>query len=140
MPSHFALYVIAILVSLPSTLAAAFWTLLGSGFTSDALRRHDHAPAAFALLAAMLAGWFGLVTLWRLHYLLLQGRTDFNRHTAWAGLACGCLVSLALIAVTGGTLVFRITFFGWPLLGAGYFMFALWRLPGPPGHVPPVPR
>lgn len=140
MPGHFALYVIAIFVTLPSTLAAAFWSLPGIGFTSDALRHHDHAPAALAMLAAMLAGWFGLTTLWRLHDLLLQGCTDFNRPVACGGLVCGGLVSLALIVVTGGTLFFRVSVFGWPLLAAGYFMVVLWRLRAPSGQAPPMPR
>jgi hypothetical protein len=140
MPGNFSLYVIAIFVSLPSTLAAAFWTLLGTDFVLDAFRRHDRVMTATALLAALVTGWFGLVTLWRLHYRLLQGRADFNQHVAWAGLACGCLVSLGLIAVTGGTLIFRIIFFGWPLLAAAYFAFVLWRLPPTSRHVSPTPR
>jgi hypothetical protein len=139
-PGKPSLYLVAIGVSLPSTMVAAFFTLLGSGFASDALRRNEHTPAALATLAAMLAGWFGLTTLWRLHYRLLQGRLDFDRRVARAGLACGSVVSMALVASSGGTLAFRLVFFGWPLLAAAYFAVVLWRLPAVCSRVPPSPR
>ncbi|QEE23097.1 hypothetical protein CS053_00250 [Rhodanobacter glycinis] len=129
LPGKLSLYLIAIGVVLPSTMVAAFFSLLGAGFASDALRRHEHALAGLVALAALVAGWFGLVTLWRLHYRLLHARLDFNRPAAWAGLACGSVVVLALVLSSGGTLVFRVSFFGWPLLAAAYYAVVLWRLP-----------
>lgn len=109
---------------------------MGISFAMDTFQRHEHVIASTVLLAALTAGWFGLVTLWRLYYCLLHKRTDFNRNVAWAGLAFGCLVSLGLIATTGGTLTFRVVFFDWPLLAAAFFAIVLWRLPVQPGHSP----
>lgn len=140
MPNTIALRFVAILVLLPSTLVAAFWSLMGIPFAEDALQRRGHAVAGTVLFAALAAGWFGLVTLWRLYYHLLHERTDFNRNIAWAGLAVGCLVSLALIATTGGTLTFRVVFFGWPLLTAAFFAIVLWRIPVQTGYSPPRMR
>lgn len=67
--------------------------------------------------------------LWHLHYRLLRAQLDFSRPAAWAGLACGSVVVLALVASSGGALVFRISFFGWPVLAAIYYAVVLWRLP-----------
>lgn len=81
------------------------------------------------LAIAMILGWFGLVTLWRLYYSLLRGDLSLNRRAAWTGLACGSLVSVAWIMASGGTVVFRLLFFGWPLLASTYFGVVLRRLP-----------
>ncbi len=129
MPHQLLLRLIAVAVLLPSTLGAGFWSLVGGAFLVDALRRGHALPAAAVLALAMAAGWFGLVTLWRLYYRLLRGDPGFSRRTAWLGLACGSAVSAVAMAVTGGALPMRIALFGWPLLGAAVFSAVLWRLP-----------
>ncbi len=129
MPHRLLLRLMAVAVLLPSTLGAGFGSLLGGAFVADALRRGHALPASAALAVAMAAGWFGLVTLWRLYYRLLRGDAGFSRRTAWLGLACGSAVSAGSMAVTGGTLPVRIVLFGWPLLGAAFFGAVLWRLP-----------
>lgn len=140
MPNAVALRAVAILVLLPGTLVSGFGSLLGFAFVADSFRRSDHVAAGAVLLVAMAAGWFGLVTSWRLYYGLLRGRTGFDRRVAWAGLTCGSLVSLGLMVATGGSLNFRIVFFGWPLLAAAFFGIALWRLrPGSPSRPGPLP-
>ena len=93
-------------------------------FVVAGFRRSENVAGCAILLVAMLVGWFGLVTAWRLYHALLNGRTDFNRRVAWSGLACGSIVSVFLILASNGTLVFRIGFFGWPLLAA--FFYAAW--------------
>lgn len=122
------LRLIAIAVLVPSTLVAGFWSLLGAAWVVDALRRGEHLGTAIALIAAMAGGWFGLVTAWRLYYRLRRGDLAFDRRVAWCGLACGALVSIGLIATTGGALLFRLGFFGWPLLAAAFFAALLWLL------------
>ena len=134
MPNIIALRVIAILVLLPSTLVASFWSLFGVVFVVDALERNDRVASGIVLLAAMAAGWFGLITTWRLYYGFLHGRPSLNLRVAWLGLICGSLTSTGLIATTGGSLAFRIAFIGWPLLGAAFFAMALWRLPMQPNN------
>lgn len=113
-----------ILVLFPSTLVAGIWTLHGVPFVVAGFRRSENVAGCAILLVAMLVGWFGLVTAWRLYHALLNGRTDFNRRVAWSGLACGSIVSVLLILASNGTLVFRIGFFSWPLLAA--FFYAAW--------------
>lgn len=129
MPNTTALRLIALFVLLPSTLGADFWSLLGAGFAADALRRGQHLLAATLLVAAMTAGWLGLVTLWRLHYRLLRKDLSFNRRVAWLGLACGVAASVGLMAVSSATPLMRALLFGWPLLAAAFFSTVLWRLP-----------
>lgn len=129
MPSTIALRLIGFFVLLPSTLGAGFWTLQGIGYVVDAWSRATGTSFAFTLAIAMALGWFGLTTLWSLYYSLLRGDLSFNRRAAWAGLVSGSLVSVALIVASGGTVVFRLCFFGWPLLASTYFSIVLRRLP-----------
>lgn len=124
------LRLIAIAVLLPSTLTAGFWTLLGAAWVADALQRGEHMGTALALSAAMAAGWFGLVTGWRLHYHLQHQYLALDRRIAWSGLASSALVSIGLLVTTGGSLLFRLGFFGWPLLAVAFFAMVLWRLSG----------
>lgn len=127
MSNPIALRLVAIIFLIPSTLVVGWGSLLGLAFASAGLRDAGHAVAAAFLLLAMALGWFGLVTLWRLYYGLLRGRRDINRQFAWAGLASGVVVSLGLIALTGGALAFRIAFFGCPVPAAAYFSILFWR-------------
>ncbi|QKV54889.1 hypothetical protein [Comamonas antarctica] len=121
MPHPLMLRLLAIAVLLPSTLCAAFGTLLGVAWAADALQRGQHLGAAMALIAAIAAGWFGLVTAWRLYYQMLRRNVTLDRRIAWCGLASAALVCIGLMATTGGSLMVRIAFFGWPLLAAAFF-------------------
>ena len=125
MGNNFATHAIGILVIIPTTLVAAFWSLLG---VSVALSER---PSGILVLFALLAGWFGIVTLWQLYHDFLGGEPHPNILVAWLGLACGCITSLVLIVTSGGSAMFRIVFFGWPLIAAAYFSFGLVRRPAP---------
>ena len=129
MPNIIALRAIALLVLLPSTLVAGFFTFMGLAFVAASLGDGEYTTSAVILLAAMVAGWFGLVTAWRLYDGMHRGHPNLSRPTAWAGLACGCVTSVGLIATTGGSIGFRLVFFGWPLLAAAFFAIALKRPP-----------
>lgn len=124
----FVLRLVAIAVLLPSTLVAGFWSLPGFAFVADALLRSQQPGTAALVLAALVAGWVGLGTAWRLYYCLLRKELDFDQRRAWWGLASGTLVAIGLMAATGGSLMFRIVFFGWPLLAVAFFGALLWRL------------
>lgn len=54
---------IGVFVLLPTTLVAMFWTLLGVPALFDAFDNHGAACASVGLSLALVAGWFGLVTL-----------------------------------------------------------------------------
>ncbi|WP_434031654.1 hypothetical protein [[Pseudomonas] boreopolis] len=109
MQNIIANHVVATFVLLPSTLAAGFYSLFGVAFVTDSFRRAEHLSASLVLLVAMTAGWFGLITAWRLYYALSQGRTDFSRPIAWAGLICGGLRRSASLLLRADHL-----FFAWP--------------------------
>lgn len=128
MPNTIANHAVGILVLLPSTLVASFWSLFGVAFVEDSLRRSENFIAGISLLVAMILGWFGLVIAWRLYYAFQHGRTNFNRPIAWAGLICGSVASLGLIATSGGSLTFRGVFFGLPLIAAVFFGISLRRM------------
>ncbi|MCD2512390.1 hypothetical protein [Comamonas endophytica] len=129
-PHRMVLGLVAVAVLLPATLGAGFWSLLGFGFVADALLRSQHPGAAAMVLAALVGGWFGLGTAWRLYYCLLRGDLSFDRRRAWWGLGSGALVAISLIALSSGSLMFRLAFFGWPLLAVAFFGGVLWRLRG----------
>lgn len=120
-----ALRAVAILVLFPSTLASAFFTLMGLAFSADSIRRGEQTSTGIFLLCAMFAGWFGLVTAWRVYYGILLERSNLNRPVTWVGLASGSLTSIALVYLSGGSFLFRIMFFGWPLIAVVYFAFAI---------------
>jgi hypothetical protein len=122
------LRLVAIGVLFPSTLGAGFWSMLGFGFVADALLRSQHPGTAAAVLAAIVAGWIGLGTAWRLYYCLLRQELAFDRRRAGWGLAIGALVTIGLATLSGGSLLFRIGFYGWPLLAVAFFGAVLWRL------------
>lgn len=131
----FVLRLVAIVVLLPSTLVAGFWSLPGFAFVADALLRSQHPGTAVVVLAALVAGWIGLGTTWRLYYCLLRKELGFDRGRAWWGLACGTLVSIGLMVTSGSSLVGRIAYFGWPLLAVAFFSAVLWRMRGHAAHV-----
>lgn len=136
MKSAFMLRVVGLFVLVPTTLVAAFGSVPVAGLSVDAIRSGQLEWLAIAPLVALVAGWFGIVTLWRLYDCLLHGRHGFHRGLAWAGLACGSAVSATLVATGGGSTMFRVLFFGWPLLAVAFFVLALLRLRARPGQSP----
>lgn len=122
MESKFALKTIGIVVLLPTTLVALFWTFLGVLALIDSIARPDAAyPYRGLLLAPVLvAGWFGLTTLWRLYYCFDAHRPPGNVNVHWAGLLAGCATSIALLLAVPGQLLAA-----WPLIAAIYFGWLL---------------
>lgn len=122
MDSGFALRVVGILVLMPTTLVAGFWTLLAVPALADAMSEPSVAYPWRVLWWAtlLLAGWFGLVTTWRLYYRFESGDDVDNTAWHWAGLAAGCATSAALLVTIPGQYLAA-----WPLIGAAYFG---WRL------------
>lgn len=127
-------------ILMPTTLVAAFGSLPGAGLSLGAIRAGTAGLSATLWLVALVAGWFGMVTLWRLYYGFLRERSGLNRVTTWVGLVCGSLVSLALVTASGGSLTFRVLFFGWPLWAVAFFVVALARQPVRDNHQISVAR
>ncbi|MNY53783.1 hypothetical protein D3C86_1895740 [compost metagenome] len=107
---------------------AGVTSLSAFGFVADALLRNQQPGAAAQVLAALVAGWIGLGTCWRLYYCLMRKDLGFDHRRAWWGLACATLFAIGLIATAVGPLMSRIVYFGWPLLAVAFFSAVLWRL------------
>lgn len=130
MPHPLALLIIGIASLVPTTLIAGFWSLAGVLMMFDTLKRGHYAGFNVALPVAMAAGWFGLITAWRIYYHLRRKSLAFDHRIAWWGLASGALVAIYLIATSGGSLLFRLGLFGLPLWAAAFFGAVLWRARG----------
>ena len=122
MESKFALKTIGIVVLLPTTLVALFWTFLGVPALIDSIAHPSlvYPYRALVLAPVLVAGWFGLITLWRLYYRFDAHRPLGNIKVHWAGLVAGCTASVALLLAMPGQLLAA-----WPLIAAIYFG---WRL------------
>lgn len=117
-----ALFAIAFIVMIPTTLAAALYSMFGIGFAIDVIRRGHDAIEGLFLILFLLCGWFGIVTLWRLYHAFLESHSpSINRPLAWLGLFCGSAASVILVVSAGGTITFKLLFFGWPLIAAVFF-------------------
>lgn len=122
MASRFVLRMIGVVVLLPTTLVAGFWTLLAVPALADAIVRPSvvYPWRAWRLVPLLLGGWFGLVTLWRLYYRFDSGRDMGDVRFHRMGLSAGCATSIALLLSMPGHWLAA-----WPLIAAGYFA---WRL------------
>ena len=116
------LHTLAVLVLWPTTLFACLVGVAGlAAALEDAFRGSFR---TIGLVPLVLAGWFGIITLWRLHYFFLgSASSPPNSHMSWLGLACGTTTSVVFIASTDGALLF----FGWPLLAAIFYSILLLR-------------
>ncbi len=120
--STISLKLVAVLVLVPTTLVAAFWSLLGvPAFVDAVIHPNPVYPYRGWMLGPLLvAGWFGIVTLWRLYHHYVSGRPPGRSAVHWAGLATGCLVSIALLFVVRGQWLSA-----WPMVAAVYFALLL---------------
>ncbi len=114
--NRIALWCTCILVLVPTTLGTLFCSLMGLGRALELLSRSNWRLNALLMLAALCAGWFGVVTLWRLFVGLVRGRPPSNPPAVWMGLMAGSAVSLSFIVAMND--VWAIVIFGWPLLAA----------------------
>ncbi|WP_230024998.1 hypothetical protein [Massilia sp. Bi118] len=116
-----ALYLVAFFVLVPTTLVAAPLTVVGMvvAWTSIFERSAASPPAMFS---ALTLGFLGLASMWVLffHYLKSVSNPPAS-HLHCIALLAGAAVSLALVVSSGGSLLFRALFFGWPLTGAVFF-------------------
>jgi len=118
---------IGFVVIVPSTLVALFYSALGLMFALESIQRQQHLGSAALVLACLSGGWLGIVALWRAYFVLGTDQHSFNSTFIWMGFCCGSLVSLVLIGLVNGSLLFRGVFFGWPLLAVAVFTAMLLR-------------
>lgn len=128
---------IGFLVVVPSTLTALFYSALGAMFAAESIQRQEHLGSAALVLTCLTGGWLGIIALWRAYFVLGTGQRTFNTTFIWIGFGCGSLVSLTLIGMVNGSLLFRGLFFGWPLLAVAVFTAMLLRCGTP--AAPPAP-
>jgi hypothetical protein len=115
------LYLITFLVMVPTTPIAALLTLMGLVAVFAAIVE-ESAASPLAILSLVTFGFFGLASMWILffHYLKNTGNPPRSKwqHCALLG---GAAAALTHVASRAGSLLFRVLFFGWPLIGAVFF-------------------
>ncbi|PHN27596.1 hypothetical protein [Pseudomonas sp. ICMP 561] len=123
---------LGILVLVPTTLAAVFFSLLALGkwvsfLRSGAVSINDTLMHC-AMVAVVVLGGLGILAGWKLYYHFLH----FSLPPAWsklalAGLLCGTIASLVLMSTLAGSLWFRVVVMGWPLIAVISFVWLLLR-------------
>jgi hypothetical protein len=117
----FLLYLVAFLVMVPTTLVAAPLAFVGL-VTAFAAIVEESAASPLAILSLVTFGLFGLASMWLLFFHYLKNTANPPRskwhHCALLG---GAAVALTLVVSCAGSLLFRVLFFGWPLIGAVFF-------------------
>jgi hypothetical protein len=121
----------AVFLLLPSTLIAAFFSLLAFGGLAMCMEANSGNWICRFLTAALIFGWFGIFSVWNVYYHLARGSWSMNRPLAWTGLASGAVVALSLSFFIQGSFLFRIALFAWPALIAAVFAFGLLQMPKP---------
>lgn len=125
MPNRLALWSTFLLVVLPTTLASMAASVFGLALMLDSVGapygplRERHVAGSAMMLGLLVAGWFGIVTLWRLFVGLLRNAPPVRSRVVWAGLLSGSAASICLVlAMKGGA---ANLVFAWPLLAALHF-------------------
>ncbi len=108
-------------VIVPTMLVALFYSVPGVMFALESFQAGEHVADAVQVLLCIAGGWLGIIALWHAYAALSSNPLAFNKTLVWIGFSCGCVVSLLLIGTTNGSLLFRVLFFGWPLLGVAVF-------------------
>jgi hypothetical protein len=115
------LYLIAFLVMVPTTLVAAPLTFAGLVVAFAAIVE-ESGRSRLVVLPLVTFGFFGLASMWILflHYLKNTANPPRSKWHYFALLG-GSAVALTLVVTCAGSLLSRVLFFGWPLIGAVFF-------------------
>jgi hypothetical protein len=121
--------VVECLVIIPTTIVAAVLGFAGALVALITLIRSEHNSSPYMLLSLIAVGWFGVFTLWKLqnHFHRTAERPG-DILLCWLGLLCGSAASVILIVSSGGTVLFRLLFFGWTMLVVIVFSIMLLNL------------
>jgi hypothetical protein len=126
-----ALWVTLLMVVVPSTVASIGFTALALGQMAKGIEKRDFGVALFVPLFVS-AGWFGIVTLWRLFVGLSSNELPRSRSVVWAGLASGCVVDLCLVvdmvAMGSGHRLWEASYIAWPMVAALHYGVAFKRV------------
>lgn len=118
--------VVEYLVIVPATIVAAVLGFVGMMAALDALVHDTYGVSPGMMLALIALGWIGIFTLWKLlNYFHYSSEPPTNALFYWFGLLCGSTASIILVISSGGTLLFKMLFFGWPLLAVMIFSIML---------------
>jgi hypothetical protein len=120
---------VALIFILPTTLVAGFWTIVGGTAAIAALIGDSFTRASGVyIVALLLSGWYGIFTLWKLYFAFYKVKAPTNIKRCWFGLVLGTITSLIMLFTFGGSIYFRVLFFGWPIIATLIFAAKLKRM------------
>ena len=116
------LYVVWLFILLPTTLVTVVFAPMGAVYALAMLVERQFGTAA-NLFAVLTCGSAGVISMWILcfHFKNSAGKS-LSAVVHCVALLSASAVSILFVIYSGGTLMFRILFFGWPLMGALYFL------------------
>lgn len=116
------LYFVGLFILIPATLVTVVLAPMGAVYALAMLVERQFGTAAI-LLAVITFGSAGVISMW---ILCIHFKNDTGKSLSalvhCVALLCGSAVSIWFVIYSGGTLMFRLIFFGWPVLGALYFL------------------
>jgi hypothetical protein len=125
-----ALWITLLLFVVPSTVMSVGFSALALGQMANSIEHRDFG-VALLVPVFLSAGWYGLVTLWRLFFGLSSSKWTGSRSVVWTGLALGCTVDLCLVAdmaTLGRHGFWEAACVAWPMLAAIHYGIAFRRM------------
>jgi len=128
--SKIPLYVILIIFILPTTIASTFVSVFGCvAILGFLVGDKSFTFSAAAYIASLLFfGWCGIIAMWKLYFLFIANKEPENINKYLLAILSGVVVSLIMVISFGGSLLFRVSVIGWPILAAIYFSIRLLRI------------
>jgi hypothetical protein len=117
-----ALFFVGLFILLPTTLVTVVFAPMGVVYALAMLIEHQFEKASI-LCVVITCGSAGVISMWIL-FIHFKNQSEKSPPSLvhCIALLCGSAVSIWFVIYSGGTLMFRLLFFGWPLLGALYFL------------------
>jgi hypothetical protein len=113
-------------VIFPTAIVAAVLGFVGILVALDAFSHDTYGVSPSFMLFLIALGCFGIFTLGKLlNHFRYSVELPPDALYYWFGLLCGSASSIYLVIESGGTLLFNILFFGWPLLAVMVFSIML---------------
>jgi hypothetical protein len=114
-----------VFVLFPTTVVAGMTTFVGIVYAL-AMLSEGKVQIPLTVFTLTTFGTAGIISLWILFLHFFKNKENpSNSLLHSTALLAGAAVSTWFVVYSGGTLLFRLLFFGWPLIGAAYFLILL---------------